>query len=265
MEKKTHFVRDFLQNSIGNSSTSTTCNPIYIAGTILQLQITMEFCRPHMHEKHLKPHLQCGTDPRNDPTMIRPHTRPSRTRRTAEVDHRRSGTDFVWKNTGFRASAISQKRISCETSFRLPSKLHRQLIHQHHLQSHLHCGNDPTVANHNGILSTAHARKTLETPFTMRNRSENDPTMIRPHTRPSRTRRTAEVDHRRSGTDFVWKNTGFRASAISQKRISCETSFKTPSATHPPAPLAIPFTLRERSYSCKSQWNSVDRTCTKNT
>ena len=154
---KTHFVRDFLQNSIGNSSTSTTCNPIYIAGTILQLQITMEFCRPHMHEKHLKPHLQCGTDPRDDPRMIRPHTRPSRTRRTAEVDHRRSGTDFVWKNIGFRASAISQKRISCETSF------------------------------------------------------------------------------------------------------------KTPSATHPPAPLAIPFTLRERSYSCKSQWNSVDRTCTKNT
>ena len=61
-------------NSIGNSSTSTTCNPIYIAGTILQLQITMEFCRPHMHEKQLKPHLQCGTDP----TMIRgwsDHTR----------------------------------------------------------------------------------------------------------------------------------------------------------------------------------------------
>ena len=80
---KTHFVRDFLQNSIGNSSTSTTCNPIYIAGTILELQITMEF--------------------------------------------------------------------------------HRQLIHQHHLQPHLQCGNDPTVANHNGILSTTHARKTVET------------------------------------------------------------------------------------------------------
>ena len=262
-------------NSIGNSSTSNTCNPIYSEGTILELQITMEF--------------------------------------------------------------------------------HRQLIHQHHLQSHLHCGNDPTVANHNGILSTANARNTGETPFTMRNRSEtdprmirewseNDPTthetvshpshrtgrsstfgdglcmekhrvscicylskthfvrdflqnsignsststicdliyiagtilqlqitmnsvdrtctkhswnpiynaepirdrsenedprMIRPHTRPSRTRRTAQLDHRRSGTDFVWKNTGFRASAISQKRISCETSFKTPSATHPPAPFAI--------------------------
>ena len=170
---KTHFVRDFLQNSIGNSSTSTTCNPIYSEGTILELQITMEF--------------------------------------------------------------------------------HRQLIHQHHLQPHLQCGNDPTVANHNGILSTTHARKTVDTPFTMRNRSENDPsmiraypTMIRPHTRPSRTRRTAEVDHRGSGTNFVWKNIGFRASAISQKRISCETSSKTPSATPPPAPLAIPFTVREQ-------------------
>ena len=86
-------------NSIDNSSSSTTCNPIYIAGTILQLQITMEF--------------------------------------------------------------------------------HRQLIQQHHLQSHLHCGNNPAVANHNGILSTTHARKTLDTPFTMRNRSEHDPSMIR--------------------------------------------------------------------------------------
>ena len=140
-------------NSIGNSSTSTTCNPIYIAGTILQLQITMEFCRPYMHEKQVKPHLQCGTDPN----------------------------------------------------------------------------------------------------------------MIRPHTRPSRTRRTAEVDHRGSETAIVWKNIGFRASAISQKRISCETSFKTPSATHPPAPLAMPFALRERSYSCKSQWNSIGNSSTSTT
>ena len=179
-------------NSIDNSSSSTTCNPIYIAGTILQLQITMEF--------------------------------------------------------------------------------HRQLIQQHHLQSHLHCGNNPAVANHNGILSTTHARKTLDTPFTMRNRSEHDPsmirtypTMIRPHTRPSRTRRTAEVDHRGSGTDFVWKNIGFRASAISQNRISCETSSKTLSATPPPAPLATPFTMRERSYSCKSQWNSIGNSSTSTT
>ena len=74
-------------NSIGNSSTSTTCNPIYIAGTILQLQITMEFCRPHMHEKQLKPHLQCGTDPRpirdqsaHDPTTHETVSQPSHRR-----------------------------------------------------------------------------------------------------------------------------------------------------------------------------------------
>ena len=273
-------------NSICNSSTSTTCNPIYNAGTILQLQITMEFCRPHMHEKQLKPHLQCGTDPsmirdrsEHDPNMIRPHTRPSRTRRTAEVDHRSSWTHFVWKNIGFRASAISQKRISCETSFKTPSATHpaaplampfalrersyscksqwnsicnsststtcnpiyiagtilqlqitmefcRPHMHEKQLKPHLQCGTDPSM---------------------IRDRSEHDPNMIRPHTRPSRTRRTAEVDHRSSWTHFVWKNIGFRASAISQKRISCETSFQTPSATPPPAPLAMPFTVGERS------------------
>ena len=116
---KTHFVRDFLQNSIGNSSTSTTCNPIYREGTILELQITMEF--------------------------------------------------------------------------------HRQLIHQHHLQSHLHCGNYPTVANHNGILSTAHARNTGETPFTMRNRSEHDPRPIRPWSAhdPTTHETVSQPSHRR--------------------------------------------------------------------
>ena len=66
---------------------------------------------------------------------------------------------------------------------RLPPKLHRQPLHQHHLQCHLHCRKHPTVANHNGI----------------------------------------------------------------------------PSTTHPAAPLAIPITLRERSYSCKSQWNEFCR------
>ena len=80
--------------------------------------------------------------------------------------------------------------LSLKNAFRarLPPKLHRQLLHQRHLQSHLHCGNDPTVANHNGILSTAHARKTLETPFTMRNRSENDPTTHETVSHPSHRR-----------------------------------------------------------------------------
>ena len=261
-------------NSIGNSSTSTTCNPICNAGTILQLQITMEFCRPHMHEKQLKPHLQCGTDPRpirdqseHDPTTHETVSHPSHRRGRSSrfgdglcmEKHRVSCIcylskthfvrDFLQNSIGDSSTCTSCNPIYSEGTIlelQITMEFHRQLIHQHHLQPHLQCGNDPTVANHNGILSTTHARKTVETPFTMRNRSENDPSMIRPHTRPSRTRRTAEVDHRGSGTHFVWKNIGFRASAISQKRISCETSSKTPSAT-PPAPLAMPFTVRERS------------------
>ena len=329
----------------------TIWNLLDIAGTILQLQSTMEFHRQLLHQHHSQCHLHCGNDPtvanhngipsathppaplaipftlrersyscksqwnsvdrkctkhrwnpiynaepirtwsEHDPPMIRPHTRPSRNRRTAEVDHRGSGTDFVWKNIGFRASAISQKRISCETSFKTPSATPPPAP----LAIPFTVRERSRVANHNGIPSATHPPAPLAIPFTLRERSysyksqwnsvdrkctkhrwnpiynadpirtwsEHDPRMIRPHTRPSRNRRTAEVDHRGSGTDFVWKNIGFRASAISQKRISCETSFKTPSATHPPAPLAIPFTLRERSYSCKSQWNSVDRTWTK--
>ena len=290
-------------NSIGNSSTSNTCNPIYIAGTILELQITMEFHQQLIHQHHLQPHLQCGNDPtvaNHNGILSTTHARktvetPFTMRNRSETDPRPSEHDPTTHETVSHPShrrgrssrfgdglCMEKHRVSCicylsKTHFvrdflqnsignsststtcnaiysegtilqlQITMEFHQQLIHQHHLQPHLQCGNDPTVANHNGILSTTHARKTVETPFTMRNRSDHDPTMIRPHTRPSRTRRTAEVDHRGSGTHFVWKNIGFRASAISQKRISCETSFKTPSATHPPAPLAIPFALRERS------------------
>ena len=136
---KTHFVRDFLQNSIGNSSTSTTCNPIYSEGTHPPAPLATPFtmrersysCKSqwnsvdHKCTKH-RWHPIYNAEPirewsEHDPRMIRPHTRPSRNRRTAEVDHRGSGTDFVWQNIGFRASAISQKRISCETSFKTPS------------------------------------------------------------------------------------------------------------------------------------------------
>ena len=269
---KTHFVRDFLQNSIGNSSTSTTCNPICIAGTILQLQITMEFCRPRMHEKHLKPYLQCGTDPtmvrewsENDPTTHETVSHPSHRRGRSStfgdalcLEKRRVSCicylskthfvrDFLQNSIGNSSTSTTCNPIYIAGTIlqlQITMEFCRPRMHEKHLKPHLQCGTDPTM---------------------VREWSDHGPRMIRPHTRPSRTRRTAEVDHRRSGTHFVWKNTGFRASAISQKRISCETSFKTPSATHPPAPLAIPFTLRERSYSCKSQWNSVDRACTKNT
>ena len=202
-------------NSIGNSSSSTTCDPIYIAGKILQLQITMEFCRPHTHEKQLKPHLQCGTDPRpirgwsaHDPTTHETVSHPSHRRgrssrfgdRLCMEKHRVSCIcylskthfvrDFLQNSIGNSSTSTTCNAIYSEGTIlelQITMELHRQLIRQHHLQSHLHCGNDPTVANHNGILSTTHARKTVDTPFTMRNRSENDPRMIRAwseHIRP---------------------------------------------------------------------------------
>ena len=203
---------------------SNTCTSIYIAGTTLQLLSTIEFHRQLIHQHHLQSLLHCGKD----------HT---------VANHHGNSIGNSSSSTTCNPIYIAEKILQMQITMRFQ----RQLIQQHHLQSHLHCRNDPTVANHNGNLSTAHARNAVETPFTMRNRSETNPSMIRPHPRPSRTRRTAEVDHRRLGTHFVWKNIRFRASAISQKRISCETSFKTSSATHPAAPLAIPFPLREGS------------------
>ena len=184
-------------NSIGNSSTSTTCNPIYNAGTILQLQITMEFCRPHMHEKQLKPHLQCGTDPTisdHDPTTHETVSHPSHRRGRSSrfgdelcmEKHRLSCIcylskthfvrDFLQNSIGNSSTSTTCNPIySAGTilELQITMEFHRQLIHQHHLQPHLQCGNDPTVANHNGILSTTHARKAVETPFTMRNRSDH--------------------------------------------------------------------------------------------
>ena len=190
-------------NSIDNSSSSTTCNPIYIAGTILQLQITMEFCRPHMHEKQLKPHLQCGTDPtmirgwsEDDPTTHETVSHPSHRRGRSSTfgdalcmeKHRVSCIcylskthfvrDFLQNSIGNSSTSTTCNAIYSEGTIlqlQITMEFHRQLIQQHHLQSHLHCGNDPAVANHNGILSTTHARKTVDTPFTMRNRSEHDP------------------------------------------------------------------------------------------
>ena len=250
-------------NSIGNSSTSTTCNPIYSAGTILELQIKMEYHRQLIHQHHLQPHLQWGNDPRvanhngipsathppaplatpftmrersyscksqwnsvdhtctknrwhpnlqcgTDPNMIRPwsehdptthetvsHPSHSRGRSSTFGDalcmekHRLSCICYLSKHSkthfvrDFLENSIGNSSTSTTCSegtiLKLQSTMefHQQLIHQHHLQPHVQCGNDPTVANHNGILSTTHARKTVDTPFTMRNRSEHDPPMIR--------------------------------------------------------------------------------------
>ena len=93
-------------NSIGNSSTGTTCNPIYIAGTTLQLQITMEFCRPQMHETQVKPHLQCGTDP----TMIRTWSEhdPTTHETVSQPSHRRG------RSSRFGDGLCMEKhRVSC--------------------------------------------------------------------------------------------------------------------------------------------------------
>ena len=199
---KTHFVRDFLQNSIGNSSTSTTCNPIYNAGTILQLQITMEFCQTHARKTVETPFTmrnRSDHDPRiseNDPTTHETVSHPSHRRGRSSTfgdglcmeKHRVSCIcylskthfvrDFLQNSIGNSSTSTTCNPIYSEGTIlelQITMEFHQQLIHQHHLQPYLQCGNDPTVANHNGILSTTHARKTVETPFTLRNRSDHDP------------------------------------------------------------------------------------------
>ena len=134
-------------------------------------------------------------------------------------------------------------------------EFHRQFIHQHRSQPHLQCGNDPTVVNHNGILWPTRGRKTVETPM-IRPCSDHDPTTHETVSHPS---------HRRGRSSRFGD-----ALCMEKHRVSCicyfvRDFFKTPSATHPPAPLAIPFTLRERSESCKSQWNSIGNSSTSRT
>ena len=131
---------------------------------------------------------------------------------------------------------------------------------------------DP-AAKDNSITHAAKARSNLDTAITMRSaETELQNTIELRATASEIVAPKPDGSRRQSEKKTILKHflKGFLegkslAPKWRKKRISCETSFKTPSATHPPAPLAIPFTLRERSYSCKSQWNSVDRTCTKNT
>ena len=271
---KTHFVRDFLQNSIGNSSTSTTCNAIYSEGTILQLQITMQFHQQLVHQQHLQPHLQCGNDPtvanhngilsttharktldtpftmrnrsENDPRIIRGWSAHDPTTRetVSHPSHRRGRSstfgdglcmekhrvscicylskthfvrDFLQNSIGNSSTSTTCNAIYSEGTIlqlQITMQFHQQLVHQQHLQPHLQCGNDPTVANHNGILSTTHARKTLDTPFTMRNRprmirgwSAHDPT----------TRETVSHPSHRRGRSSTFGD----ALCMEKHRVSC--------------------------------------------
>ena len=250
---KTHFVRDFLQNSIGNSSTSTTCNPIYSEGTILelqitmefhrqlihqhhlqphlqcgndpiQLQITMEFCRPRMHEKHLKPHLQCGTDPTmirdrsdHDPTTHETVSHPSHRRGRSSrfgdglcmEKHRLSCIcylskthfvrDFLQNSIGNSSTSTTCNPIYSEGTIlelQITMEFHRQLIHQHHLQPHLQCGNDPiqlqiTMEFCRPRMHEKHLKPHLQCgtdPTMIRDRSDHDPTTHETVSHPSHRR-----------------------------------------------------------------------------
>ena len=205
---------------------------IYITGTILQLQITMEFCRPQMHETQVKPHLQCGTDPsmirtwsEHDPTTHETVSQPSHRRGRSS----RFGDGFCMEKIGFRISAISQKHISCETSFKSPSATHppAPLAIPFTLQERPY--SYKSQWNSVDRKYTKHRYNPIYKAEPIRPWSEYDPNMIRPHTKPSRNRRTAEVDHRGSGTDFVWKTIGFPISAISQK---CTFRARFPSKFH---------------------------------
>ena len=151
----------------------------------------MEFHRQLIHQHHLQSHLQWG----NDPRVANHNGIPSETHPPAPLAmpfalrERSYSCKSQWNSICNSSTSTTCNPIYSEGTIlelQITMEFHRQLIHQRHLQSHLHCGNDPTVANHNGILSTAHRRNTVEAPFTMRNRSETDPTMIRPwsdHTR----------------------------------------------------------------------------------
>ena len=160
--------------------------------------------------------------------------------------------------------------LSLKDAFRArhPPKLHRQLIHQHHLQPHLQCGNDPTVASHNGILSTTHARKTVETPFTIRNRSETDP-RISEHD-PTTHETVSHPSHRRGRPSTFGDGL-----CIEKHRVSCicylskthfvrdilQNSIGNSSTSTTCNPIYNAGTILQLH---KSQWNSVDHTCTKN-
>ena len=214
---KTHFVRDFLQNSIGNSSTSTTCNPIYsegtilelqitmefhrqlidqhhlqsIAGTILQLQITMEFCRPHMHEKQLKPHFtmrnRSENDPRiseNDPTTHETVSHPSHRRGRSSrfgdglcmEKHRVSCICCYLSKTHFVRDFLQNSIGNSSTSTTCNCKSQWNSISNSSTSTTCNpIYNAVTILQlqMNGMLSTTHARKTVDTPFTMRNRSDH--------------------------------------------------------------------------------------------
>ena len=85
--------------------------------------------------------------------------------------------------------------------------------------------------------------------------------------RPSRTRRSAKLDRRASGTTKARKNTRFRANPTSQKRISCETSSKSvtwsyakgSNCARPPSKTKLPehLEIQLSQPCCCDSWHQV--------
>ena len=189
-EKKTilkHFLTEFLdgkllapkwRKSAHKSLSQPSCSHSKTISEI-QLQKTIVLRMQPLHEATLtqplqcdlqrlscKPqsHLHCG----NDPTITKQNGIPSATYPPATLiipftlRERSYNCKSQWNSIGNSSTSTTYNPI--------------------------YNAGMPTVTNHNGILSTAHARKTVETPFTMRNRSEHDPTTHETVSQPSHRR-----------------------------------------------------------------------------
>ena len=107
---------------------------------------------------------------------------------------------------------------------RLPHRMTRRLDPRHiwnvisnARSNKCHPPNSPNTApatQNDHPTSGRNLRKTAETSFPMRGRSETVPTMIREWTRQSATRRATEITFRAPDEHFLLKNTTFRAQAI---------------------------------------------------
>ena len=191
--------------------------------------------------KQLKRHFQCAADPRpfrtwseNDPRMIQDRSRQSATRHATEVTFRAPDEHFVLKNTTFRALAIFPnftKYCACHEKWHLTftkyCACHAKLDPRHiwniiynARSNKCHPPNSPNIppaTQNDHPTSRRNLRKTAETSFPMRGRSETVPSMIRewsendPRPFPS-----VRNPPRNRGYDehFVLKNTTFCAPAI---------------------------------------------------
>ena len=107
---------------------------------------------------------------------------------------------------------------------RLPHRMTRRLDPRHIWnvisnvrRNKCHPPNSPNTApatQNNHATSGRNLRKTAETSFPLRGRSENDPSTLRDRFRQSATRHATEVTFRAPDERFVLKNTTFRAPAI---------------------------------------------------